>query len=102
MFTGIVEETGSVVSIKSAANSIQLTVKLGRTGRGLKIGDSLAINGCCLTVVQVARRGARPLARFDLLQETWNSPNLQFARPGSLANLEPPLRAYARLNAPRV
>jgi riboflavin synthase len=59
----------------------------------LKIGDSLAVNGCCLTVVRLASRGKHKLARFDLLRETWRRTNLQFAKPGTRVNLERPLRA---------
>ena len=93
MFTGIVEEAGSVERIRPTARSIELTVRANVTGRGLKLGGSLAVNGCCLTAVKVATRGKFKLARFDLLQETWRRTNLQFARPGSLVNLERPLRA---------
>jgi riboflavin synthase len=93
MFTGIVEESGIVERIKPTAKSIELTVRLGICGRGLKVGDSLAVNGCCLTVVKLRRSRGKPLAQFDLLQETWHRTNLQFAKPGSLVNLERPLRA---------
>lgn len=97
MFTGIVEETGTVELIKPAAKSIQLTVRATVCGRDLKIGDSLAINGCCLTVVKLAVRGRHKLARFDLLKETWQRTNLQFVKTGSLVNLERPLRTDGRL-----
>ena len=97
MFTGIVEETGTVQSIKPAAKSIELTVRTRISGRGLKLGDSLAVNGCCLTVVKLSSRGPGRLAQFDLLQETWKRTNLQFARPGSLVNLERSLRADGSL-----
>lgn len=97
MFTGIVEETGTVECVKPAANSIEFTVCPRLCARGLKVGDSLAVNGCCLTVVKVARRGRRTLARFDLLQETWRRTNLQYAEVGSLVNLERPLAANGRL-----
>ena len=93
MFTGIVEEAGVVERIKPAAKAIELTVRAGVTGRGLKPGGSLAVNGCCLTAVKVSPRGKFKLARFDLLRETWRRTNLQFARTGSLVNLERPLRA---------
>ena len=52
MFTGIVEEAGTVERIKPAAKSIELTVRADRAGRGLKLGGSLAVNGCCLTAVK--------------------------------------------------
>ncbi len=97
MFTGIVEETGTIEQIKPGAKSIRLTVRANVCGRGLKNGASLAINGCCLTVVKLAARGKYRLAQFDLLKETWNRTNLQFAKPGSLVTLERPLRADGNL-----
>jgi riboflavin synthase len=97
MFTGIVEETGSVERITPCKNSIELTVKAGITGQGLTVGASLAVNGCCLTAVKVKRSGKATLAQFDLLQETWSRTNLQFAKTGSLVNLERPLRTDGNL-----
>jgi len=93
MFTGIVEETGVVERVKPAAHAIELTVRANTTGRGLKPGGSLAVNGCCLTAAKVSPRGKFKLAQFDLLQETWRRTDLQFAKTGSLVNLERPLRA---------
>ena len=93
MFTGIVEEAGIVERIKPAAKSIELTVRANATGRGLKPGGSLAVNGCCLTAVKVTTQGKFKSAKFDLLRETWRRTNLQFAKAGSLVNLERPLRA---------
>jgi riboflavin synthase len=93
MFTGIVEETGTVERIRPTEKSIQLAVRMRLCGRGLKVGGSLAVNGCCLTAVKVASRGREKIATFDLLKETWKRTNLQFARPGSLVTLERPLRA---------
>ena len=97
MFTGIVEETGTVERIKPTAKSIELTVRVRLCGRGLKVGDSLAVNGCCLTVVKLASRGKHKLVQIDLLRETWRRTNLQFARIGSLVNLERALPANGRL-----
>jgi riboflavin synthase len=97
MFTGIVEETGTVEKISPTKKSIELTVGMRVCGKGLKIGASLAVNGCCLTVVKVTRRGRQTMARFDLLKETWNRTNLQFTKPGSLVNLERPLRTDGNL-----
>ena len=97
MFTGIVEETGTVERIRPAAKSIELTVQTKLCGQGLKLGASLAINGCCLTVVKLASKGKSKLAQFDLLKETWQRTNLQFAQPGSLVNLERPLRPDGNL-----
>jgi riboflavin synthase len=97
MFTGIVEETGAVERVKPASKSIELTVRTKVCGRGLKLGASLAVNGCCLTVVRLNSRGPYRMARFDLLEETWRRTNLQFVRPGSLVNLERPLRTDGSL-----
>jgi len=97
MFTGIVEETGEVDRIKPTGKSIELTVRAGVSARGLQTGGSLAVNGCCLTAVHLSTRGKARLVRFDLLQETWRRTNLQFAKQGSLVNLERPLKASSEL-----
>jgi riboflavin synthase len=93
MFTGIVGETGTIGRIQRGMKSILLTVRAGVSARGLKLGDSVAVNGCCLTVVKISARGKSRLLQFDLLWETWRRTSLHFAKPGSLVNLERPLRA---------
>jgi riboflavin synthase len=93
MFAGIVEETGTVVSIVPTDKAIELTIRPRLCAKGLKVGHSLAVNGCCLTVVKLASRARHKLAQFDLLRETWNRTNFQCLRPGSLVNLERSLRA---------
>jgi riboflavin synthase len=97
MFSGIVEEAGAVHRIEETPRSIRLIVKADQCGRGLKPGDSVAVNGCCLTVVKLAGRANRRLIHFDLLRETWNRTNLQFAQRSSLVNLERSLRFSDRL-----
>jgi riboflavin synthase len=98
MFTGIVEETGIVEAVKPSARSIQLTVRSKVCVRGLKVGDSLAVNGCCLTVVKLTPfRGGKSI-RFDLLRETWERTNFQCVKPGSPVNLERALAAAGRLD----
>jgi riboflavin synthase len=97
MFTGIVEETGVVERIQPAAKGIKLIVRARICARGLRVGDSLAVNGCCLTVVKLVGRDAGKLIHFELLKETWRRANLQFAQPGSLVNLERSLKVGARL-----
>jgi len=88
MFTGIVEETGRVHSIRPAAAAIELWVQARVCARGLKAGDSVAVNGCCLTVETTKARGKDKLLKFALLKETWNRTNLQFVQPGAGVNLE--------------
>ena len=93
MFTGIIEETGTVEKIAPGKNAITLVVRAGKAARGLKIGGSLAVNGCCLTAAKLSTRGKPGLVQFDLLNETWKRTNFQFLKTGSLVNLERPLRA---------
>src|SRR5207247_3993064 len=97
MFTGIVEETGVVTKIKQSSRSIELTVGAKLCSSGLKVGDSVAVSGCCLTIVKLRARFKRKLIEFDLLRETWERTNLQFARAGSLVNLERSLQANGRV-----
>ncbi len=97
MFTGIIEEAGAVAAIKPTAKSIQLTVRAKTIARGIKLGASVAVNGCCLTAVKIARRATGTLIQFDVLQESWRRTNLQFTKPGSIVNLERPLRADGEL-----
>jgi riboflavin synthase len=97
MFTGIVEEAGRVVKIQPSTKSIELTVRTRTCAPGLKLGASLAVNGCCLTVVKIRLAGKERLVRFDLLKETWDRTNLQFVKEGSVVNLERPLRTDGNL-----
>ena len=97
MFTGIVEEAGVIEKIKPTEKAIELTVRANVCGRGLKLGASVAVNGCCLTATKISARGKAKLIQFDLLQESWRLTNLQFARAGSLVNLERSLRANGEL-----
>ena len=97
MFTGIVEEAGVIEKIAPSKKSIEMTVRANVCGRGLKLGDSVSVNGCCLTAVKISARGKAKLIQFDLLQESWDRTNFQFAKPGSLVNLERSLRANGEL-----
>jgi riboflavin synthase len=97
MFTGIVEEAGTVERIQPAAKSIELTVRAAVCGRGLKPGASVSVNGCCLTLVKSTAAGRARRLQFDVLQESWRLTNLQFARAGSLVNLERSLRLQGEL-----
>jgi riboflavin synthase len=93
MFTGIIEETGTVERIQRGAKSIALTIRATTAARGLKTGGSLAVNGCCLTATKISPRGKSRLVQFDLLAETWRRTNFFALKTGSLVNLERPLRA---------
>ncbi len=94
MFTGLIEETGRVTFLRRSSESgLQIQIAAPAITAALKRGDSVAINGCCLTVASF--RGE--LITFDLLQETLDRTNLQALRPGALVNLERALLATARL-----
>jgi riboflavin synthase len=96
MFTGIVEETGTVTAIQPSAQGIRLVVEAQRVTQGVRLGDSVAVNGCCLTVVgQRTVRKAKRL-EFDLLQETWERTNLSATPVGGVVNLERALAAGDR------
>jgi riboflavin synthase len=97
MFTGIVEEAGVIEKITPTKKSIELTVRASVCGRGVKVGDSVAVNGCCLTAVKITPLGKAKLIQFDLLQESWWRTNFQFGKIGSLVNLERSLRANGEL-----
>jgi len=97
MFTGIVEEAGVVEKIQPTQKSIELTVRTKTIAKGIKLGASVAVNGCCLTVVKILSRGKSKLLQFDVLQESWQRTNLQFTKPGAIVNLERPLRADGEL-----
>ena len=84
MFTGIVEEAGVVQAVTCRGKGWSLEVEVGSIVDGVKIGDSVAVNGCCLTVTEV--RGKTVL--FDLLDETKEKTNLQSAQVGVRVNLE--------------
>jgi riboflavin synthase len=94
MFTGIVEEAGIVEKVRAGRRSTELAVRAPKVGRALRIGNSVAINGACLTIV--GSRGN--ILKFDVLAETLRRTNLEFVRSGSFVNLERPLRADARLD----
>ncbi len=93
MFTGLVEECGEVAALELSEAGARLTVRAPLVSGDAAVGDSIAVNGCCLTVT--ARDGER--LSFDLLRETLQRTNLQHAQPGGLVNLERALAAHARL-----
>ncbi len=97
MFTGIVEEAGTIERIRRTERSTSLEVRARTCARGVKVGDSVAVNGCCLTVVNVSRGARGGLLRFDLLEETWQRTSFARLGEGSLVNLERSLRATDRL-----
>lgn len=94
MFTGIVESVGEVLSLKEDKDSWVLRLSLPFSGSdGLGQGESLSVNGCCLTL----REDADKEASFDLLEETMERTNLGEIEVGSSVNLERSLAANARL-----
>jgi riboflavin synthase len=93
MFTGLVEERGEVVCVNPADSGSQMSVRAPAIGGDVRVGESIAVNGCCLTVS--VHRG--DLLTFDLLLETIQRTNLGGLVPGAPVNLERALAATARL-----
>ena len=83
MFTGLVEATGNVVSLESRGEQARLTLDIPFAAE-LKLGDSVAINGCCLTVADLSTKGTS----FDLLAQTLRVTSLGELAAGSTVNLE--------------
>jgi riboflavin synthase len=93
MFTGLIQEVAKVLWIRMTDRGNQLQVAAPRLANEVTVGDSVAVNGCCLTVS--ARREEQ--LTFDLLEETLDRTNLKQLRSDSLVNLERPLVAGAPL-----
>ena len=93
MFTGIVEELGRVVRLETVENSARLTVEAPTVTQDVNLGDSVSVNGCCLTVTAV--HGSTFTA--DLMAEPLTRTTLGSQAPGDPVNLERALRASDRL-----
>ena len=93
MFTGIVEELGRVVRLETVEDSARLTVEAPTVTQDVNLGDSVSVNGCCLTVT--AAHGTTFTA--DLMAETLTRTTLGSQAPGDPVNLERALRASDRL-----
>ncbi len=96
MFTGIVEGVGRVNKVsKSTANrsAVEVTVDLGKSADKIKIGQSVALNGACLTVTKVDKSQCS----FEMIQETIKRTNLGGIKRGGMVNIERSLRAGDRL-----
>jgi riboflavin synthase len=94
MFTGIIQELGSVISLEQNSAGARLTVQCQEVLTDAKIGASIAVNGACLTAVQITA-GA---FSADLAPETLKRTNLGNLERGAAVNLERPLAANARLD----
>ena len=93
MFTGIVEELGRVVRLETVEDCARLTVEAPTVTQDASLGDSISVNGCCLTVTAV--HGSTFTA--DLMAETLTRTTLGSQAPGDPVNLERALRATDRL-----
>lgn len=94
MFTGIVEEKGRIAETRPAEAGIRITVEAPGVAAGLTVGDSIAVNGVCLTVVESSPDGFSA----DVVQETLQRTNLGGLGPGSSVDLERPMAASGRFD----
>ena len=93
MFTGIVEERGKVIAIDVLGDSIRLTVKGPLVAGDARHGDSIAVNGCCLTVMDQTATSFGA----DVMKESLDNTNLGDLHVGDEVNLERAMQANARL-----
>jgi riboflavin synthase len=93
MFTGLIEQIGTVLWIRATEGRTQLQISSPQIAADIRTGDSIAVNGCCLTVASLRQEQIT----FDLLGETMSRTNLGALRRDSLVNLERALAADARL-----
>jgi riboflavin synthase len=84
LFTGIIEELGTVAAVEDQGDAVRLTIEAGTVLEGTVPGDSISVNGCCLTVVE--HDGSQWSA--DVMQETLDKTSLRGAAPGDRVNLE--------------
>jgi len=94
MFTGLIETTGAVLSLEPRGESARLTLQVGTMASELADGESVAVNGCCLTVT--VKDAAAQTACFDLLMQTLKVTSLGDLQTGSLVNLERAMAMGAR------
>lgn len=93
MFTGLIEEVGRIQNVTDNNGTKRIAVAAAQTTRELKVGDSVAVNGVCLTALDIT-----PISfQADLAQETVSRTSLAHLKPDALVNLELPTKAGARL-----
>ena len=93
MFTGLVEEKGTVRQLKTSNSACDLSIEAPLVSEDVSIGDSIAINGCCLTVVSINGK----LLTFQAGSETLGRTNLGQLQPESAVNLERSLQVGQRM-----
>jgi riboflavin synthase len=93
MFTGIIEEVGQITQIRLSQQGGQLQVNAYKILENIKLGDSIAVNGVCLTVIGWSRNNLQ----FDVSGETGQRTSLRWLRNGAKVNLERALRLTDRL-----
>jgi riboflavin synthase len=94
MFTGIIERVGRIGRIESKGDLSRLYVEMGPAAEGVKLGDSVAVNGACLTVCEIDGK----VLAFEAIRETLDKTNLGDLAEGSSVNLERAMRADGRLD----
>lgn len=92
MFTGIIEEIGKIDSITRKGNSLSLRIKAEKIMSDISIGDSIAVNGICLTVTEFTKDGFC----LDSMRETLEKTSLKNSKVGDLVNLERAMTANGR------
>lgn len=93
MFTGIIEEAGKVKKIQKESSSAKIKIEASVVTEDLKIGDSVAVNGVCLTIIEFTLKEITA----EIMHETLERSSMKNAKPGDKVNLERALRVDSRL-----
>src|SRR6201984_1589311 len=93
MFTGLIQETGSIVSVEPRGGVQRITIHAPSLAPLLHLGDSIAVSGVCLTALAIAPEGQPDRFEADLAEETVRRTSLSQLAPGTLVNLELPTPA---------
>ena len=94
MFTGLIETLGTIAALQQGRGKLRVSVRTGLAGQGVKVGDSVAIDGCCLTAVEVTKDALV----FEAADETLRLTTLGQRKQGDPVHLERAMRADGRFD----
>ncbi len=92
MFSGIVEGTACVICVEKKGEGKEILLSFPKRLRDVKVGDSISVNGVCLTVTSKREKKNQTIMKFDLSPETLSRSNLKFIKEGDFVNFERALR----------
>ena len=96
MFTGLIEEQGKILSVSKTGGFMRLCIGCSKVLEDLKTGDSVAVNGVCLTATEISGSGEKGCFSADVMPETFRRTNFRLLHAGSAVNLERAMKADGR------